>query len=88
MSPEIAIAFGRLGNIGVFDLDGLWAYYGDPTPTLGRIACLDEEESIATLQRVYSEPTKPSLIIVHLKQLCETGVVVVGKLSSQRMQKC
>ena len=52
MSPETAIAFGRLGGIGVLDLDGLWTRYEDPTPILDHIAHLGEEESIATLQRV------------------------------------
>ena len=87
MSPETAIAFGRLGGIGVLDLDGLWTRYEDPTPILDGIAHLGEEESIATLQRVYSEPIKPSLITARLKQLREAGVVVAGKLSPQRVQK-
>ena len=87
MSPETAIAFGRLGGIGVLDLDGLWTRYEDPTPILDHIAHLGEEESIATLQRVYSEPIKPSLITARLKQLREAGVVVAGKLSPQRVQK-
>ena len=87
MSPETAIAFGRLGGIGVLDLDGLWTRYEDPTPILDHIAHLGEEESIATLQRVYSEPIKPSLITERLKQLREAGVVVAGKLSPQRVQK-
>ena len=87
MSPETAIAFGRLGGIGVLDLDGLWTRYEDPTPILEEIARLGQEESIATLQRVYSEPIKPSLITARLRQLREAGVVVAGKLSPQRVQK-
>lgn len=87
MSPETAIAFGRLGGIGVLDLDGLWTRYEDPTPILERISHLGEEESIASLQRIYSEPIKPSLITARLKQLREAGVVVAGKLSPQRVQK-
>ena len=87
MSPETAIAFGRLGGIGVLDLDGLWTRYEDPAPILDQIAHLGEEESIATLQRVYSEPIKPSLITERLKQLREAGVVVAGKLSPQRVQQ-
>ena len=87
MSPETAIAFGRLGGIGVLDLDGLWTRYEDPTPILERISHLGEEESIACLQRIYSEPIKPSLITARLKQLREAGVVVAGKLSPQRVQK-
>ena len=82
MSPETAIAFGRLGGIGVLDLDGLWTRYEDPTPILDHIAHLGEEESIATLQRVYSEPIKPSLITARLKQLREAGVVVASPSTS------
>ena len=87
MSPETAIAFGRLGGIGVLDLDGLWTRYEDPKPILDQIAHLGEEESIATLQRVYSEPIKPTLITERLTQLREAGVVVAGKLSPQRVQQ-
>ena len=87
MSPETAIAFGRLGGIGVLDLDGLWTRYEDPEPILDQIAHLGEEESIATLQRVYSEPIKPALITERLTQLREAGVVVAGKLSPQRVQQ-
>ena len=79
--------FGRLGGIGVLDLDGLWTRYEDPEPILDQIAHLGEEESIATLQRVYSEPIKPTLITERLTQLREAGVVVAGKLSPQRVQQ-
>ena len=56
MSPDTAIAFGRLGGIGVLDLNGLWTRYEDPEPLLEEISHLGEDESIARLQQVYSEP--------------------------------
>ena len=87
MSPATAIALGKLGGLGVLNLEGLWTRYEDPTPILERISHLGEEESIASLQRIYSEPIKPSLITARLKQLREAGVVVAGKLSPQRVQK-
>ena len=80
MSPDTAIAFGRLGGIGVLDLNGLWTRYEEPEPLLEEISRLGEDESIARLQQVYSEPIKPSLITARLKQLREAGVVVAGKL--------
>ena len=46
MSPETAIAFGRLGGIGVLDLDGLWTRYEDPTPILDQIAQLHKVRGI------------------------------------------
>ena len=87
MSPDTAIAFGRLGGIGVLDLNGLWTRYEEPEPLLEEISRLGEDESIARLQQVYSEPIKPSLITARLKQLREAGVVVAGKLSPQLTQR-
>ena len=87
MSPDTAIQFGRLGGIGVLDLDGLWTRYEDPEPILDEIATLEEEISIARLQQIYSEPIKPELIAARLTQIRESGVVVAGKLSPQRTQQ-
>ncbi|QWW19202.1 GuaB3 family IMP dehydrogenase-related protein [Schaalia sp. 19OD2882] len=87
MSPATAIEFGKLGGIGVLDLDGLWTRYEDPTPLLEEVSHLGGEESIPFLQRVYSEPIKPELITARLAQIRQAGVVVAGKLSPQRTQK-
>ncbi|MDN5963061.1 MAG: GuaB3 family IMP dehydrogenase-related protein [Actinomyces sp.] len=87
MSPTTAIEFGRLGGIGVLDLDGLWTRYEDPEPLFEEIAALDEEHSIARLQQIYSEPIQPELITARLQQIREAGVVVAGKLSPQRTQR-
>ncbi len=39
MSPETVIALGRLGGLGVLDLEGLWTRYEDPQAVLDEIAC-------------------------------------------------
>src|SRR5262245_20893704 len=41
MSPATAVAFGRLGGLGVLDLEGLWTRYDDPTDLLAEVAALD-----------------------------------------------
>lgn len=87
MSPATAIEFGRLGGIGVLDLDGLWTRYEDPTALFEEIAHLREEDSIARLQQIYSEPIKPELITARLQEIRQAGVVVAGKLSPQRTQR-
>ncbi len=87
MSPETAILIGRLGGIGVLDLDGLWTRYEDPRPLLEEIAALPDDASIARLQQIYSEPIKPELITERLHQVRDAGVVVAGKLSPQRTQR-
>ena len=48
MSPATAIALGRLGGLGVLDLEGLWTRYEDPEPLLDEIAALPDEPTAAT----------------------------------------
>ena len=43
MSPETAIALGRLGGLGVLDLEGLWTRYEDPQSVLDEIGALEDE---------------------------------------------
>src|SRR3954466_11522471 len=63
MSPESAIALGRLGGLGVLNAEGLWTRYEDPTKILEELAALGEEASTTRrLQEVYAEPIKPELI--------------------------
>src|SRR3954471_13566594 len=42
VSPATAIEVGRLGGLGVLDLEGLWTRYDDPTPLLQEVAELDQ----------------------------------------------
>ena len=44
MSPATAIAMGRLGGLGVLDLEGLWTRYEDAEAQLARIRDLDPAE--------------------------------------------
>ena len=86
-SPETAIALGRLGTVGVLDLEGLWTRYDDPEPILAHIGELGPGEATAYLQRVYSEPIKPELIVSRLHEIRDAGVTVAGALSPQRTQQ-
>jgi IMP dehydrogenase len=87
MSPESAIAFGKLGGLPVLDLEGLWTRYDDPTSLLAEIASLDSASATARLQQIYAEPIKPELITERLGQVREAGITVAGALSPQRTQE-
>ncbi|AKT50143.1 GuaB3 family IMP dehydrogenase-related protein [Arsenicicoccus sp. oral taxon 190] len=87
VSPESAIAFGRLGGLGVLDLEGLWTRYDDAQPLLDEIASLEGEGAIRRMQEIYAEPIKPDLITARLQQIRDAGVTVAGALSPQRTQE-
>jgi len=84
VSPETAIAIGKLGGLGVLDLEGLWTRYEDPTQQLSEIAKLSPESATARMQQLYSEPIKAELIRDRLAQIRSAGVTVAGALSPQR----
>ena len=87
MSPETAILVGRLGGIGVLDLEGLWTRYEDPTEALERIRRADPSRATSVLQEVYRAPVRPELITERLSQIRASGVVVAGRLSPAQTQR-
>ncbi|GAA0301008.1 GuaB3 family IMP dehydrogenase-related protein [Kineococcus aurantiacus] len=86
-SPATAVALGRLGGLGVLDLEGLWTRYEDPEPLLAEIAALDPAVVIPRMQAMYAEPVKPELITRRLAEVRAAGVTVAGSLSPQRTQE-
>lgn len=85
-SPATAIAMGKMGALGVLDLEGLWTRYDDPQPLLDEIAELPAESATERIQQIYSEPIKPELIVERLHEIRDAGVTVAGALSPQRTQ--
>jgi len=87
MSPRTATEFGRLGGLGVLDIEGLWTRYDDPTPLLEEIATLDNETATRRLQEIYLQPIRDDLIAARLKEIRAGGVTVAGALSPQRTRQ-
>ncbi len=86
-SPATAIALGRLGGLGVLDLEGVWTRYEDPQPYLDEIATLPAEQATERMQQIYAEPIKEELITARLAEIREAGVTVAGALTPQRTQE-
>ena len=85
-SPATAIAMGKMGALGVLDLEGLWTRYDDPQPLLDEIAELPAESATERIQQIYAEPIKPELIVERLHEIRDAGVTVAGALAPQRTQ--
>ncbi|HVL59975.1 MAG TPA: GuaB3 family IMP dehydrogenase-related protein [Microbacterium sp.] len=87
VSPQTAIMMGKLGGLGVLDLEGLWTRYEDPEPVLAEIRNLAPERATERMQQLYSEPIKPELVTERLAEIRAAGVTVAGALSPQRTQE-
>ena len=87
VSPRTAIEIGRLGGLGVLNLEGLWTRYDDPEPILEEIAGLDDETATKRMQELYAEPIREDLIRARIAQIREAGVVTAASLTPQKTVK-
>jgi IMP dehydrogenase len=87
VSPSTAIAIGKLGGLGVLDLEGLWTRYDDPHALLEEISVLPAGAATARMQEMYAEPIKPELVTARLAEIRAAGVPVAGALSPQRTKE-
>jgi len=84
VSPATAIEIGRLGGVGVLNLEGLWTRYEDPDPLLVEISELPAEKATARMQQIYTEPVKPELVSLRIREIKESGVIACGSVTPQR----
>jgi IMP dehydrogenase len=84
MSPDTAIALGRLGGLGVLDLEGLWTRYDDPEPLLAEIAGLGADDATERMREIYSKPIEGALIKERISQMRDAGITVAASLTPQR----
>jgi IMP dehydrogenase len=87
VNPATAIEIGRLGGVGVLNLEGVWTRYQDPEPLLEEIAGLEVDKATARMQQIYSEPIKPELISQRIRDIKDAGVVSCASLTPQRTQQ-
>jgi IMP dehydrogenase len=87
VSPRIAVELGRLGGLGVLNLEGLWTRYEDPDPVYAEIAGLPDAEATKRMQEIYAEPIKPELIGRRVSEIKASGVVAAASLTPQRVAR-
>ena len=75
VNVKFAIAMGKLGGIGVLNLDGVQTRYENPEEILEKIANATPEEATALVQTVYKEPVKKKLIAIRVEEIKKGGVL-------------
>ncbi len=87
ISPKTAIEIGRLGGVGVLNLEGLWTRYEDPEPLFEEISHLEAGAATARMQEIYQEPIKESLVTERIREIRNAGVVTAASLTPQRVAR-
>ena len=87
LSPATAIEIGRLGGLGVLNLEGLWSRYEDPGPVFEEIAALPSEKATRRMQELYRAPIIPDLIGERIAEIRASGVITAAALTPQSVER-
>jgi IMP dehydrogenase len=86
-SPATCIEMGRLGGVGVLNLEGLWSRYEDPDTILDEISKLAPEKATLRMQDIYQEPIKPELVTQRIREIKDAGVLSSASVTPQRTEQ-
>jgi IMP dehydrogenase len=87
VSPATATIMGRLGGLGVLNLEGVQTRYDDPESALAEIAELDPTVATRRMQEIYKEPVKEELIYKRIREVKDADVVLAASLTPQRVER-
>jgi IMP dehydrogenase len=86
VSPTTAKIIGKLGGLGVLNLEGIFSRYEDADDQLERISHLPKEVATREMQAIYQQPIDPELMAQRIREIKEEpGVVAAASLTPQRV---
>jgi len=84
---KFCIEMGKLGGLGVINLEGVQTRYEDPAEVLERITKADKDEVTELIQKAYLEPIKPKLIARRVQELKAAGVLAAVSSIPQKAEE-
>ena len=81
------IAMGRLGGLGVINLEGVQTRYENPAEVLQQVVNANKEEVTSLLQTIYAEPIKEHLISRRVEELKKAGVLAAVSSIPQKAER-
>lgn len=81
------IEMGRLGGLGVINLEGVQTRYENPAEMIKKIVKASKEEVTGLIQKLYLEPIKEELISRRVQELKSAGVLAAVSSIPQRAER-
>lgn len=81
------IEMGKLGGLGVINLEGVQTRYENPAEVLSQILKADKEEVTTLIQKFYLEPIKEELISRRVQELKKAGVLAAVSSIPQKAER-
>ena len=80
------IEMGKLGGLGVINLEGVQTRYENPKEVLNSILSADKDEVTTLIQKAYLEPIKEDLIARRVEELKKAGVLAAVSSIPQKAE--
>jgi IMP dehydrogenase len=87
VDPRMAALIGKLGGLGVLNLEGIQTRYEDADAMLDEIASLPNDKATRRMQEIYAEPIKEELVGRRIEEIKKGGVVAAASLTPQRVKQ-
>ncbi len=84
---RMAVEMGRLGGLGVLNLEGVQTRYENPSEVIAEVVAANRENVTAVLQRVYQQPVREDLISRRVEEIRSTGVISAVSSIPQKAER-
>jgi IMP dehydrogenase len=84
---RFCIEMGKLGGLGVVNLEGVQTRYENPSEVLGNIVKATKDEVTSLIQKLYLEPIKEELISRRVEELKKAGVLAAVSSIPQKAER-
>lgn len=84
IGPKTAVALGKLGALGVLNLEGVFTRYTDPESVIDELITKSPEEVTPFLQKIYQEPIKEELVAKRVEEIKAEGVLAAASCTPSR----
>jgi IMP dehydrogenase len=81
------IEMGKLGGLGVINLEGVQTRYENPSEVLSKILKAEKEEVTSLIQKFYTEPIREELIGRRVQELKKAGVLAAVSSIPQKAER-
>ena len=84
---KFCIEMGKLGGLGVINLEGVQTRYENPAEVLDQIVKADKDDVTHLIQKLYLEPIKEELIARRVEELKNAGVLCAVSSIPQKAER-
>jgi IMP dehydrogenase len=84
---KMAILIGKLGGLGVLNLEGVQTRYENPDEVLAEVVAADKERATSLIQKLYQEPIREELIARRVEEIKKAGVISAVSSIPQKAER-